>query len=90
MSSQEWMRHDHRPAPRVLQTYDEITLWTLTKGTRSAEARIRRLPHGSELRFSVDGALLWSQLYHDSAILGVTAEEKRQDFLARGWSDGSR
>jgi hypothetical protein len=70
------------PAPAV-----EHVLWILTKTGRTAEARVRPHPLGQELRFLVNGELLWSEVFRSGrgVVLGEVAENKRLDFIARGW-----
>lgn len=84
MSSQDWMRHDHQPTPAAGPTYEERRIWTLVKGTRSAEARIRTDSYGRELRLLVDGALLWSERERETTLEDL-AEQKCADFEERGW-----
>ena len=57
----------HRPQPAA-PTFAEHTLWTLTKGVKRAELRVRQHPLGHELRAlydrgSGDLSLLWSEVY---------------------------
>ena len=68
-----------RPAERVL--------WRLRKGERIAEASVRELPHGDELRFIADNVLRWSQVFRgDRRELTARANDKRQDFERLGWT----
>jgi hypothetical protein len=69
------------PAPPV-----ERVLWRLRKGERIAEARIREMPHGQELRINVDGNLRWAQLYRSVGVV-ESATERHATFVALGWHD---
>lgn len=65
----------------------ERLLWRLRKGERIAEASVRELSHGSELRFVADGVLRWSQVFRgEQSELTQRAIEKRQDFARLGWT----
>jgi hypothetical protein len=76
------------PAPRPDPTYPEATLWTLTKDVRTAQAMVRRVPYGKELRFLVDGKLYESQLFpaDRDVLIHRRSDEKRREFLDLGWS----
>lgn len=73
--------------PRDSEDIPEHVLWALTKTGRTADGRTRQTPLGPELRFYVNGELLWSQVYRDGrgVELGEMAERKRLEFEARGW-----
>lgn len=73
--------------PRQPEAIPEHSLWTVTKGTRTAEARVRMTPGGIELRFYVHEELIWSQLFQDGRELGELAEQKKAEFQAMGWTD---
>jgi hypothetical protein len=45
----------------------DFTLWAVRKGDWIATARQRHAPGGVELRFLVDGDLVYSQLFRDEA-----------------------
>jgi hypothetical protein len=47
-----WMGSPMPPPP----IYPEHVVWRVVKDTRWAEARIRQVPYGRELRFVVGGA----------------------------------
>jgi hypothetical protein len=77
------------PAPPV---YPESIIWRVEKDTRWAEARIRQVPHGHELRFVVGGAgrdetLMQSTVYRDgqSDELGGMTRGTLDNFLGHGW-----
>lgn len=79
--------------PRDPRKIPEHVLWTLRKGERRAEARVRMTPIGPELRFFATSQttgeldLLWSMIYKDGegGNLGDDADLKRREFLRRGW-----
>ena len=62
----------------------DLVLWRLVKAQRTAQAALRVLPFGSELRISVDGELCYTEM---SADVRTLAREKRHAFEVRGWSD---
>lgn len=72
----------------------EHRLWRLVKDGKTAEARVRQVPIGLELRFYARGRFLWSQVYRDGegVQLGAFSETKRGEFIARGWveDDGAK
>ena len=70
------------PVPSI----PERLVWTLHKGGRCAEARTRITPLGPELRVYVAGDLRWWQVIRDGS-LTTQAEERRQAFIAKGWTD---
>jgi hypothetical protein len=90
MSGQDWIRHDHVPAPRTHPPRPETILWTLAKNGRTATAATRSHPKGLELVFRVNGELLWSEAFtaEDPALTRL-ADRKRRDFEARGWLEAS-
>lgn len=63
----------------------DTPIWTLTKEGRAASAVVRISPGGPELRFLVDGELLWSMVLREPGAVGRMAAEKRAEFEARGW-----
>jgi hypothetical protein len=71
------------PAPQ-LPSPDDRLLWLLLKGERCAQAVVRVLDFGLELRVTVDTELRWSQLVRDGTIAAL-ALEKRRAFEERGW-----
>ncbi len=71
--------------------YPEHTIWRVEKDSRWAEARIRQVPHGRELRFIVGGAgredtLMHSNVFRDAERLADDATGMRQTFEAKGWA----
>ena len=52
------------PAIAPVQPLERV-LWRLRKESRIAEARVRELPFGCELRFIADGVLRWSQVFQE-------------------------
>jgi hypothetical protein len=72
----------------------ELTLWTLVKGSKRAEARTRVHPVGIELVVTVDGELEWSQAFAPQVVdtlLESAAASQQRVFLADGWKPaGSR
>jgi hypothetical protein len=75
-------RPEPPPAP-------EHEVWTLRLRDRTATARMRVLPHGYELRISVDGSLILRQLRRDAELplLQQEAAEHRAAFLAKSWQE---
>jgi hypothetical protein len=71
------------PVPPV-----EHLLWRLRKDGRVAEARVREMAHGHELRISVDNQLVWSKLFPLDAIADAPRESVATLalFLDRGWA----
>lgn len=65
----------------------ERRLWIVVKDARSAQAFVRDLPYGQELRIVMAGELLWSQLFRpgDAPTLTDVAATDLARFLARGW-----
>ncbi len=89
MASSDWWDSAHVPAPRGSEPARvEHVLWTLRKTGRTAEARVPAHPHGQELRFLVDGELVWSEAFRPGrgTVLGEVAEPKRVEFQERGWT----
>jgi hypothetical protein len=77
------------PPPPI---YPERIVWRATKDSRYAEARVRDVPHGWELRSVVGGAGRDEQLMHsciyrqgESAELGIASQGVLQDSLRLGW-----
>jgi hypothetical protein len=65
---------------------DEKVLWSLTKGTQSAGAVLRRIEGvGLELRFIWNGELAHSQVYRDVQDLLSASNSKRAELEGRGW-----
>ena len=74
------------PVPQSPRPMERL-LWRLRKGDRIAEASVREMPHGCELRFIADNVLRWSQVFRgDRSELTARAHEKRQDFERLGWT----
>jgi hypothetical protein len=66
----------------------EQLVWRVAKDSGIAEARVRVVPHGRELRVVVNDALLASRFFRDDGDnreLGSTAMGLRQTFEAEGW-----
>ena len=74
------------PAAAVPPAPDQV-LWVLTKGRHCAELAARTHRVGVELRVSVDGSLILSEVvrpFDGKDVRGV-AEQHRAAFLGRGW-----
>jgi hypothetical protein len=79
-----WLSHPQPAAPAVV----ERTIWRVHKDTRHAEAVVRTVPHGHELRIVVGTELMWSCVYRSgagSAELGTASTGVLQDFQRLGW-----
>ena len=66
----------------------EHLLWRVSKGTRIAEARLRLMAHGRELRVTVDDAPFFSRLFQGDQIgkaLGIESASTLDNLLAHGW-----
>ena len=81
-----------RPAPEAPE-FPERAIWRVEKTSRWAEARIRDLPHGCELRFVVGGegrdeVLMQSTVYRagDKAALSTMSTRDAPEFR-RPWLD---
>ncbi len=73
------------PVPKVAPTPPmERVIWRLRKGERTAEARVREMRHGQELRINVDGTLRWAQLYRSVGVV-ESAAERHSAFVSLGW-----
>lgn len=79
------------PPPPELPT--DRVVWRVTKDERWAEARVRVVPHGTELRMVVGGdgreeTLMQSTVYRrgQSDELGVMSQGTLQNFLGHGWT----
>jgi hypothetical protein len=79
-----WLARPQPAAPLLI----ERTVWRVTKDTRHAEARVRAVPHGHELRILVGAELMWSCVYRsgESAELFTASTGVLQDFQRLGWS----
>ena len=73
-------------------TDSDLVVWRIRKDTRFAEARIRDLPAGRELRLVLcgdgqDEQLLWSSVYDltEASALGDASTGVLQEFQQRGW-----
>jgi hypothetical protein len=62
----------------------EHNLWTLTKNGKTAEARVRQVPFGIELRIYHNGSFLRSEVSRDGRTAGGLAEEAKQARVASG------
>jgi hypothetical protein len=79
------MAHPQPPAPALV----ERTIWRVQKDRRHAEARVRTVPHGHELRIVVGDELMWSCVYRsgkESAERGTASTGVLQDFQRLGWT----
>ena len=73
------------PAIAPVQPLERV-LWRLRKESRIAEARVREMPFGFELRFIADGVLRWSQVFRgERGEISDRAIEKRRQFERLGW-----
>ena len=73
------------PAIAPVQPLERV-LWRLRKESRIAEARVREMPFGFELRFIADGVLRFSQVFQgDGGEMSDRALEKRREFERLGW-----
>ena len=66
----------------------ELTLWTMVKGPRRAEARTKRHSVGLELTVTIDGELHWSQSFAPQLVetlLESAATAQQRVLLADGW-----
>ena len=74
--------------PRLAQApVSERSLWRCVKDSRAAEARVRTMVHGSELRITVGDQILLTTLYRQGEA-GQMAEMStgiRQTFEHKGW-----
>jgi hypothetical protein len=80
-------------AAAATPAYPEHVIWRVEKDTRWAEARVRDVPHGAELRFMVGGqgrddVLMQSTVYRgsDDPALHTMSEGTRQNFVGHGWT----
>jgi hypothetical protein len=64
------------PAPQ-LPPPDDRLVWRLLKGERCAQAVLRVLDFGLELRISVDEDLRWSQVVRDGTLDALASEKRR-------------
>lgn len=81
-----------RTAPAAAVHVDRL-VWRVEKDSRWAEARVRSVPHGEELRFVVGGlgrdeSLMQSTVYApgDGASLGEISAGTLQNFIGHGWA----
>jgi len=66
---------------------DETTLWSLySKGDR-VECVARLLPRGIEERVVWNGQLMSSFLFTSDSELQAWAQEKRAEYMGKGWVD---
>jgi hypothetical protein len=85
-----WWSHDHKPAALSTQlpVLPDRLLWCLVNGEQRAEAVVRAIHRNwAELRFLHNGTLRASQAYRDNAQLRAAAAAKRNELLARGWTE---
>ena len=76
------------PAIAPVQPLERV-LWRLKKDSRIAEARVRELAFGLELRFIADGVLRSSEVFRgERGELTDRALEKRPHFERLGWRVG--
>jgi hypothetical protein len=61
-------------------------MWTLAKGTRTAECVITTHPLGWELRVTLDGELVRSQVCKTETGTLDTSDGWRRDWRAKGWT----
>jgi hypothetical protein len=66
-------RWDSTPRPVAAPTFNDQVIWRVTRDTRWAEARIREVPHGRELRFIVGGAGREDTLMHSNVLRDAQA-----------------
>lgn len=71
--------------PRNPDHIPEHNLWTLTKNGKTAEARVRQVPFGIELRIYHNGSFLRSEVSRDGRTAGELAEEAKQAWVASRW-----
>jgi hypothetical protein len=74
----------------------EFLLWRVTKDTRTAEARVRVMAHGRELRVTVadpakhagEAQLFFSRLFRDGEgeALGIESTSTLENFVSHGWT----
>lgn len=79
------------PAPPPELPAPDRVLWVLTKAARRAELALRAHPVGVEVRVSVDGSLLLSEVVraYDGKDTRAVSERHRAAFLERGWAAAS-
>ena len=75
------------PVPRIAPVQPpERVMWRLRKDSRIAEARVRELSFGCELRFIADGILRSTEVFRgERGELSDRATAKRRDFERLGW-----
>ena len=61
------------------------TLWTLQKDTRTARCRVVTHPLGLEIRVAIDGHLVSSRVFRESAKLIKQSRVSREVFEQDGW-----
>lgn len=74
-------------APPPVSPDPERTLWRMAKDDRTAEARLRSMAHGSELRITVGSEVLMTRLYRHGELeeMAGMSEGIRQTFVWKGW-----
>lgn len=65
--------------PRNPEHSPEHSLWVLRKDSRAAEARVRMVPLGPELRIYFCGRFLRSEVVRDGRNVGDVAEEAKAE-----------
>jgi hypothetical protein len=82
-----WWSRDHKPNTQLPVLPDRL-LWCLVKGDQRVEAIVRASHRNwAELRYLQNGELQASHSYHDNAPLQAAAAARRNELLARGWTD---
>ncbi len=86
----DWDKVRELPRMAPAPTFHERVVWRLIKDTRWAEARIRQVPHGYEVRFVVGGdgreeTLMHSNVFREGHALAAYATGIRQTFEVKGW-----
>ena len=65
--------------PRNPEHIPEHLLWVLRKDSRTAEARVRMVPLGPELRIYYNGVFLRGEVVRDGRNIGDVAEEAKKE-----------
>jgi hypothetical protein len=66
---------------------ERAEVWRLRKGQREARCSVAPHPLGFELRCTVDGEMLRTQVYRDAGSLELDAIAWREAFKTTGWQD---
>ena len=67
--------------PRNPEHIPEHSLWVLRKDSRTAEARVRQVPFGLELRIYYNRAFIRSEVVRDGRNVGDVAAEAKAEWL---------